>query len=114
MHSAKLAATPVSVVTCDGSAGQQWVLADDGTIRDSAGLCLDGNVSVNDATAIVVAACTTSFPGLISQIWIPWTNGQLINLWSFRCLADPADGGPGTILRQEDCNSQAGEIWGQN
>ncbi len=111
LHSSGSPGAQVSVASCDGSAGQQWTLASDGTIRDSGDLCLDGNNSALDATAVVVAACSQNFPEALSQLWVPWAGGQLINVWSGRCLAHE---GPGTGLVQEDCYGQAGEIWGIN
>jgi hypothetical protein len=111
LHSSGSPATQVSVASCDGSAGQKWTLAGDGTIRDSGGLCLDGNNSALDATSIVVGTCSQSFPQAFSQLWVPWADGQLINVLSGRCLAHE---GPGTGLVQEDCYGQAGEIWGIN
>jgi ricin-type beta-trefoil lectin protein/subtilase family protein len=111
LHSAEAVATQVTVAACDGTGGQQWVLAGDATIRDGAGLCLDGNSSVLDGTAVVVAACTSSsFPQAISQQWFTGLDGQLVNGWSGKCLADSGNG----KLTQQDCFGQAGEIWGLN
>jgi hypothetical protein len=85
----------------------------DGSIALSSGLCLDANSSLLDATSIVANPCASSGTAL-SQMWVPGPGGQLMNIWSGRCLADPDNGGLGTVLTQQDCYGHAGEVWGLN
>lgn len=52
------AGAPLTIRTCDGSAGQRWEFRPDGTVR-SQGLCMDlVGASKDNGTAIGVASCT--------------------------------------------------------
>ena len=108
------AGAQVTVQTCGPATGQQWAMRSDGSIRVSGGLCLDAQSSLLDATSVVANPCVTSGTAQLSQLWVPSLSGELINIWSGRCLADPANGGPGTGLTQQDCYGHAGEVWGLN
>jgi hypothetical protein len=56
--------------------------------------------------------CNTNLKTNANQHWTIGPNGELFNLNSGRCLADPGDSTTnGTRLVQEDCYGQAGEIW---
>jgi len=104
----------VTVAACGTGSGQQWALRGNGTIRLSGGRCLDAQSSLVDATTVVADACASSGSAQLSQMWLPGPGGELINIWSGRCLADPGNGGPGTGLTQQDCYGHAGEVWGLN
>jgi hypothetical protein len=108
-----VAGTQVTVATCGPGTAQQWALGSDGSIALSSGLCLDAGSSLLDATSIVANPCAPSGTTL-SQMWVPGPGGELVNIWSGRCLADPGNGGPGTGLTQQDCYGHAGEVWGLN
>lgn len=103
--------TKVKVGTCDLSNGQQWQLNGDGTVSNHSGLCLSGNESLFSGTAVVIEFCNNND---FSQWWIPGPGGQLINANSGRCLADPGNGPAGTVVQQQDCYGEAGEVWGLN
>ena len=66
-----------------------------------------------DGAALELATCqsSTSQPGA-SQHWAIGSSGELFNLNSGRCAADPGDStANNTGLVQEDCYGRAGEIW---
>jgi hypothetical protein len=109
---ASFASTKVKAATCAAGAEQNWTLRPDGSITSSTGLCLSGKESLLSGSAIVISFCdsSASTPDF-SQLWIPGPGGELINEASGRCLADPGNAGAGTVLRQEDCYGEAGEIW---
>ncbi len=98
--------------TCDFSAQlrQLWSLNGDGTISNPFGQCLAVNGSFS-ATAVIVEGCDN---GNFAQLWEPGPGGQLLNLGSGKCLADPNNGGSGTIAVQNDCYGDLGELWGLN
>jgi len=100
---------PVQIVTCDGFARQNWAARPDGTVRIH-GMCLDvATMSTLNGAAIGLGSCS-GFAG--SQLWLPGPGGELINLGSGKCLADPGSSTTdGHRLRQEDCYGRAGEIW---
>ncbi len=102
----------VKVSTCDlpTDLTQLWTLRGDGTISDNSGLCLAANGSFS-ATPVTVEGCDNSNG---AQLWEPGPGGQMINLGSGKCLADPGNGGPGTTIVQNDCYGDLGEIWGLN
>jgi hypothetical protein len=102
----------VKVTNCDDNSvrTQLWSLEGDGAIKDSRHQCLaaDGLLS---ATAVTVEPCDqTNF----AQLWEPGPGGQLINIGSGKCLADKGNGGAGTVVVQNDCYGDAGELWGLN
>ncbi|HEX9034777.1 MAG TPA: ricin-type beta-trefoil lectin domain protein, partial [Streptosporangiaceae bacterium] len=102
------AGTSVDVAAC-GRPQDNWILRGDGTIRSATGLCLSVNGSGLSGTAVVIETCDNLD---LSQLWLTGPGGELINYGSARCLTDPASGGPGTVLRQDDCYGQAGQVWG--
>jgi Ricin-type beta-trefoil lectin domain/Subtilase family len=107
--------TKVKAATCAASAEQNWALRPDGSITSSTGLCLSGKESLLSGSAVVISFCDSSSSSPdFSQLWIPGPGGELINEESGRCLADPGNAGAGTVLRQEDCYGEAGEIWSLN
>jgi hypothetical protein len=100
------AGNPISVATCNGSAGQQWSTYSDNTVRVQGG-CLD-----------VVSAGTTSgtnvdwYPcnATNAQGWTHPANGELVNPNSGLCLTDPG-GNTGARLDIETCTGAASQLW---
>ena len=99
----------------------------DGTLRIN-GKCLDvARQSKLDGARLELATCQSksnanaSQPGVsqpgasqpsASQHWAIGSSGELFNLNSGRCAADPGDSTTNnTGLVQEDCYGRAGEIW---
>jgi hypothetical protein len=105
----------VKVAACDFGGGadrrELWTLQGTGLIsNDQSGLCLAANGTFS-ATAVTAESC--DFNNL-AQTWEPGPGGQMINLGSGKCLADPNSGEAGTTLVQNDCYGDLGEIWGLN
>ena len=96
----------INVSSCAGSAGQQWSVYSDGTLRTQGG-CLD-----------VVAAGTTSGTDVDwyacnatnAQDWTHESNGELVNPNSGLCLTDPG-GNPSAQLEIETCSDSAAQQW---
>jgi hypothetical protein len=99
-------ANPMEVSSCNSSAGQQWSVYSDGTLRTEGG-CLD-----------VVGAGTTSgtdidwYPcnATPAQDWTHESNGELLNPNSGLCLTDPG-GNPSSQLELETCAATAEQTW---
>jgi F5/8 type C domain/Ricin-type beta-trefoil lectin domain/Putative Ig domain len=97
---------PMYVSGCNGSAGQNWSVYNDSTLRVQGG-CLD-----------VVAAGTTSgtnvdwYPcnGTNAQVWKQQANGTLVNPNSGLCLTVPG-GNTGSRLDIETCTASAQQLW---
>jgi hypothetical protein len=97
---------PMGVSGCSGTAGQQWSVYSDNTLRTQGG-CLD-----------VVSAGTTSgtdvdwYPcnGTVAQVWTPQSNGELINPNSGLCLTDPG-GNTSSRLDIETCADSTQQQW---
>ncbi|HUJ05959.1 MAG TPA: ricin-type beta-trefoil lectin domain protein [Streptosporangiaceae bacterium] len=107
-----------TVAACGSLPGEVWSLGTSGSIRATAGFCLDGSgstvfqgASLPDGTPVVLNLCSGAIDP--QQVWVPGPGGQLINGWSGRCLAyDPQAGGTGLVI--EDCYGAADEIWDLN
>ena len=96
----------IQISTCGGQASQQWTMEPDGTLRIH-GKCLDvaRRSKLERGRAFELATCqsSTSQPGA-SQHWAIESSGELFNLNSGRCAADPGDStANNTGLVQEDC-----------
>ena len=102
----------VKVSNCDYNSvpRQLWTLEGDFTIIDNSGQCLAANGQFS-ATAVTVEPCDDANN---AQIWSPGPGSQLINFGSGKCLADKNNSGPGTVVVQNDCYGDAGELWGLN
>ena len=90
-----------------GSAGQDWTIGADGTIR-TGGMCLDVlNQGTASKTPVDLGTCT----GGASQRWTAAV-GTFVNAASGKCLDDPrfvtADG---TGLEIYACNAGANQLW---
>ncbi len=104
--------TRIQISTCNGRASERWTMEPDGTLRIN-GKCLDvTGRSMLDGAVLQLYTCQSGSPANANQRWAVGSNGELFNLNSGRCLDDPGDSTVnGTVLVQEDCYGQAGEIW---
>lgn len=100
--------TKIVSSTCSPAAGQRWTSGRTGTLSIN-GKCLAVNGgSLLDGAAVEIGKCT----GALSEQWQRDADGELMNINSGRCLADPNNSAvSGTALVQEDCYSLTGEIW---
>ncbi|MCW2933507.1 MAG: hypothetical protein JWM19_4469, partial [Actinomycetia bacterium] len=123
--------TAVRLEPCDGSSAQDW--GDFSAFMDSQagepashhGLCLSVIVKAGSNYApelvegipVVVYNCAPERPAANTEYlngdWVTTTNGEILNTDAGLCLADPgSSAAKGTKLVLEDCNGDAGEIWG--
>jgi hypothetical protein len=102
------AGTRIVASACSSTSGQRWISGRTGTLTIN-GKCLGvAGASLLDGAAAEVSRCT----GALSQQWQRDANGELVNVNSGRCLADPGNSSvSGIALVQEDCYSLTGEIW---
>lgn len=97
---------PIVLNGCNGTAGQQWSVYSDSTLRVQGG-CLD-----------VVGAGTASgtnvdwYPcnGTGAQNWAHQANGELVNPHSGLCLTDPG-GNTASRLDIETCTGAVRQLW---
>jgi hypothetical protein len=99
--------TAVQLFTCNGTAAQQWIIADDGSVQ-SLGKCLDvTSAGTANGTKLQVWDCN----GSTAQKWTA-TGGQLVNTGSGRCLdATGPSSADGTVLQIWDCTGGANQQW---
>jgi predicted alpha-1,2-mannosidase len=100
--------TKIQIWDCNGSAGQTWTLASDGTIR-SLGKCMDVNRSGRaNGTLIHLWDCN----GTGAQQWWPRPGGALMNPPSGKCLDVPnSNTTNGTQLQLYTCNGTGAQNW---
>ncbi|HUN34750.1 MAG TPA: ricin-type beta-trefoil lectin domain protein [Trebonia sp.] len=121
--------TAVRLEPCDGSLAQRWDDFSDfmdsmnGDTRTHHGLCLSAPVKVDasgdaelvEGIPVVMYDCMPSnqnSPVYVEGDWLPARNGEIFNLDTGLCLADPGSStAKGTKLALEDCDGDAGEIW---
>ncbi|MFC4858008.1 ricin-type beta-trefoil lectin domain protein [Actinophytocola glycyrrhizae] len=100
--------TPVQLHECNGTDAQQWVFAQDGTVR-GLGKCLDvvgGDTS--DGARVQIHDCN----GTGAQQWVPTTEGWIINVASNKCLDVPAGNtADGTQLAIWTCHGDVNQRW---
>ncbi|MFJ4090533.1 ricin-type beta-trefoil lectin domain protein [Kitasatospora sp. NPDC089913] len=100
--------TPVQIWDCLGTAGQQWRIGADGTVR-ALGKCLDvkgGNTALG--TPVQIYDCN----GTGAQQWQARADGSLYNPQSGRCLDDyQFSTSNGNQLLIWDCNGYANQVW---
>jgi hypothetical protein len=124
--------TAVRLEPCDGSSAQAW---DDfsffgdtqsGVPTTHHGLCLSSLVKVDpsdespelvEGIGVVVFSCVPEPPAAntayLSADWVPLANGEIFNTDAGLCVADPGSStAKGTKLVLQDCDGDAGEIWG--
>jgi len=122
--------TAVRLEPCDGSSAQDWGDFSDfedlgGEPSSHHGLCLSVLVKNNSNDApeliegipVVVSNCAQDNPAAntddLNGDWVTTTTGEIFNTDAGLCLADPASSAArGTKLVLEDCDGDAGEIWG--
>jgi Ricin-type beta-trefoil lectin domain/Glycosyl hydrolase family 76/Ricin-type beta-trefoil lectin domain-like len=99
--------TKVELWSCNGTGGQSWTAASDGTLRTS-GKCLDATgAGTANGTLLEIWDCN----GGANQQWQPYDGGYR-NPVSGRCLDDPgASATDGTQLELWDCNGGTAQIW---
>jgi hypothetical protein len=124
--------TAVRLEPCDGSSAQDWddfsayENTESGDPSTHNGLCLTSLVRVDPTTTnlelvegipVLVYACDPEPPApnteYLAGDWVLATNGEIFNTVAGLCLADPGSSTvKGTKLLLEDCDGDAGEIWG--
>jgi hypothetical protein len=99
--------TPVQVYTCNGSNAQQWTVASGNTLQ-ALGKCLDiiGGGTAN-GTKVDLYSCNSTG----AQVFVPQSNGSLLNPQSGKCLDDTGSGGSGTQLQIWACTGGANQKW---
>jgi hypothetical protein len=97
---------PMQVSSCNGSAGQQWSVYSDGTLRTQGG-CLDVvGAGASSGTDVDWYPCN----GTVAQTWTQESNGELVNPNSGLCLTDPG-GDTSDRLDIETCAASAEQLW---
>jgi hypothetical protein len=96
---------------CNGQASQKWTLGLDETLEVE-GKCLDATgLGTTDGTLAQLWSCNDG----VNQLWYLTGTGEIENLNSEKCLANPGNSTTNdTRLELEDCTGQAGEIWAQS
>jgi hypothetical protein len=123
--------TAVRLEPCDGTSAQAW--GDFSDIEDTYGgvpsthhgLCLSSLVKLGsngfpelvEGTGVVVYTCMVAHPAAntayLNGDWVTTANGEIYNTDAGLCLADPGSSTVrGTKLVLQDCDGDAGEIWG--
>jgi hypothetical protein len=94
--------------TCNGSAGQNWTVEANNTLR-VLGKCMDIlNASSSNGAKIGLGPCN----GAWHQVWVHHSNGELVNPRSGKCLTDPGYRTVnGTQLVLWHCTGGANEMW---
>ncbi len=97
--------------SCNGQASQKWTLGLDETLKVE-GKCLDATgLGTTDGTLAQLWNCNDG----VNQVWYITGTGEIENLNSEKCLADPGNSTTNTTqLALEDCTGQPGEIWAQS
>ncbi|MEY9962592.1 beta-glucosidase [Streptacidiphilus sp. MAP12-16] len=98
----------VEIYTCNGTNGQEWTEASNGTVQ-AAGKCLDvASAGTADGTLVDLYTCN----GTGAQVWQPQPGGALLNPASGKCLTDPNSSTTvGTQVTISTCNGGANQVW---
>jgi hypothetical protein len=101
--------TPVQVYTCNGTNAQQWTVVQAGSTLRALGKCLDINGGgTADGTTVDLYTCNNTG----AQVFIPQSNGSLLNPQSGKCLDDTNwSTTPGTQAQIWDCSGNANQKW---
>jgi len=101
--------TPVQVYTCNGTNAQQWTVVQAGSTLQALGKCLDINSGgTADGTTVDLYTCNNTG----AQVFIPQSDGALLNPQSGKCLDDPNfSTTPGTQLQIWDCTGNTNQSW---
>ncbi|MFI7354905.1 ricin-type beta-trefoil lectin domain protein [Streptomyces avidinii] len=99
----------IQIAGCNGTAAQQFQVANDGTIRNQ-GMCLNAaNAGVVNGTLIELRTCDGSAG---SQQFLPRADGGIYHPASGRCLdLGNYDATPGRQLWLYDCHSGPAQRW---
>ncbi|HEY4020627.1 MAG TPA: ricin-type beta-trefoil lectin domain protein [Pseudonocardiaceae bacterium] len=99
---------PIQIWNCDNTAAQQWTVVADNTLH-VLGKCMDINSGgTADGTTVDLYDCN----GTGSQVFVPQSNGSLLNPQSGKCLDDPnSSTTEGTHLQIWDCNGTNAQQW---
>jgi hypothetical protein len=100
--------TPIQMTACDGSPGERWTMASDGTIR-TFGKCLTvADDQAADGTGIQLSTCR----GAAGQQW-RFTGGRdLVSPQADRCLdVKDFNTGDGALLQLWTCAGSANQKW---
>ncbi len=101
--------TPVQVYTCNGTNAQQWTVVAAGSTLRALGKCMDIKAGgTANGTTVDLYTCN----GTGAQVFIPQSNGALLNPQSGKCLDDTNfSTTPGTQLQIWDCTGNANQSW---
>jgi beta-glucanase (GH16 family) len=101
--------TPVQVYTCNGTNAQQWTVVAAGSTLRALGKCLDIKAGgTADGTTVDLYTCN----GTGAQVFIPQSDGALLNPQSGKCLDDTNfSTTPGTQLQIWDCSGNTNQSW---
>ncbi|MFJ4090530.1 ricin-type beta-trefoil lectin domain protein [Kitasatospora sp. NPDC089913] len=100
--------TPVQIFACNGTAAQQWKIAEDGTIR-ALNKCLDvAAAGTTNGTKVQLYTCNRTG----AQQWRVRADGSILNPASGRCLDNLGfSTTDGNQLGIWDCNGLENQIW---
>jgi beta-glucosidase len=99
--------TKVEVYSCNGTDGQQWTVASNGTVQAD-GACLDvQSGGTANGTPVQLYTCN----GTGAQQWVPQSDGALKNPQSGACLDDTGYGGSGTQVQIWSCTGNSNQSW---
>ncbi|WP_194891008.1 glycoside hydrolase family 16 protein [Catenulispora pinisilvae] len=100
---------PVQIYGCNGSVAQQWSVVQAGSTLHVLGKCLDVDAAgTADGTKVDLYDCN----GTGSQVFIPQSNGSLLNPQSNKCLDVPgATTTWSTQVQIYDCNGSNAQKW---
>ena len=98
--------TVIQLWGCDGSAAQDWDIANDGTLR-TLGKCLDVTANgTSSGTTVELWSCN----GGANQQWKQGSNNSVVNPQSGLCLTTGGTG-DGSRLTINTCNGSASQSW---
>jgi hypothetical protein len=100
---------PIQIYTCNGTQAQQWTVVPAGSTLHVLGKCMDVNGGgTADGTTVDLYDCNST----AAQVFIPQSNGSLLNPQSGKCLDDTNwSTTPGTQLQIWDCTGNANQKW---
>ncbi|HST80580.1 MAG TPA: ricin-type beta-trefoil lectin domain protein [Kineosporiaceae bacterium] len=103
------AGTHVDTNVCDGTAGQHWTFAVNGSITNQlSGLCLDVSGAATAAGSVIqLWTCH----GGAGQIWIRGTPVKVVGQSSARCLDDRGNPSNGIQQKIFDCSVNVNQIY---
>ena len=99
----------MQIYTCNGSGAQQWSVVQAGSTLHVLGKCLDVYAAgTANGTKVDLYDCN----GTGSQVFVPQSNGSLLNPQSNKCLDVPgATTASGTQVQIYDCNGTNAQKW---